>query len=65
MELWRGEKKYLLLVHVKDELKRYYTCESYYGNDPDKLKEYAEFRKFDSFEIYELNKTVYSYVAAE
>lgn len=49
--------KYLLLVHFKNK------TESYYADDPDGLKEYAEFRKFDNFEIYELNKTIYSYVS--
>lgn len=48
--------KYLLLVHLKK------GSESYYGNDPDSLKEYAEFRKFQCWEVYELNKTVYSYI---
>ena len=51
--------KYLLLVHLKN------TTESYYSDDPNGLKEYAEFRKFQYWEVYELNKTVYSYVAAE
>lgn len=51
--------KYLLLVHLKN------GTESYYADDPDGLKEYAEFRKFDNFEIYELNKTIYSYVSAD
>lgn len=51
--------KYLLLIHLTN------GCESYYGNDPDKLKEYAELRNFNCFEVYELKKTVYSYVAAE
>lgn len=50
--------KYLLLVHFKNR------TESYYADDPDGLKEYAEFRKFDIFEIYELNKTIYSYIEA-
>lgn len=51
--------KYLLLVHLEN------GCESYYADDPDKLKEYAELKKFSYFEIYELAKTIYSYVAAE
>lgn len=50
--------KYLLLVHLEN------GCESYYADDPDKLKEYAELRKFSYFEIYEFKKTIYSYIAA-
>ena len=50
--------KYLLLVYLKN------GTESYYADDPDKLKEYAEFRKFYNFEIYELNKTIYSTIEA-
>lgn len=48
--------KYLLLVHFGNS-----ETESYYGDDPDGLKEYAEYRKFKSFDIYELNKTFYSF----
>lgn len=48
--------KYLLLVQFSN------GCESYFGDDADKLKEYAELRKFDYWTIYELNKEVYSYV---
>lgn len=47
--------EYLLLVHLKNG-----RSESYYANDPDKLKEYAEFRNFNRWEVYELNKIVYS-----
>ena len=47
--------KYLLLVHFAN------GCESYFADDPYKLKEYAEMRKFDYWEVYELKKTVYSY----
>lgn len=51
--------KYLLLVHLKN------GTESYYSDNPDGLKEYAEFRKFQRWEVYELKRTVYSNVAAE
>lgn len=51
--------KYLLLVHFKN------TTESYYSDDPDGLKEYAEFRKFQCWEVYELNRTVYSYIQSD
>lgn len=52
--------KYLLLVHFENS-----KTESYYSDDPDKLKEYAEYRKFKSFDIYELNKTIYSFKDTE
>lgn len=48
--------KYLLLVHFAN------GCESYYADDPDKLREYAELKKFNHYEIYELKKTIYSYL---
>lgn len=48
--------KYLLLVHFAN------GSESYYANDPDILKEYAELKKFNSWEVFELNKTVYSFI---
>lgn len=50
--------KYLLLVHFKN------GCESYYANDPNVLKSYAESKNFDCWEVYELNKTIYSFVNA-
>lgn len=50
--------KYLLLVHFVN------GCESYYADDPDKLKEYAEIKKISNFEIYELKKPIYSYIEA-
>lgn len=46
--------KYLLLVHFSNR------CESYYANDPDVLKEYAELKNFKTYEVYELNKTICS-----
>lgn len=51
--------KYLLLVHFPKN-----KSETYYADDPDKLKEYAESRGFEYWEVYELNKTVYQYVTA-
>ena len=53
------KSKYLLLVHFKN------GCESYYSNDPDKLKEYAEMKNYKSYEIFELNKTFYSYISSD
>lgn len=43
--------KFLLLVYCKKG-----NTESYYADDAKKLKEYALFRKFDNYEIYELKK---------
>lgn len=43
--------KFLLLVYCKKG-----NTESYYADDPKKLKEYALFRKFDNYKIYELKK---------
>lgn len=42
--------KYLLFVKIKNKI------ESYYGNDIKGLKEYAEFRKFTTYTIYELKE---------
>ena len=41
--------KYLLFVKLKNN-----KIESYYADSVSKLKEYAEFRKFARYEIYEL-----------
>lgn len=41
--------KYLLLVYLKKG-----NTESYYSNDLDGLKEYADFRKFDNYKLFEL-----------
>lgn len=43
--------KYLLLVLLKKG-----KTESYYADDKDKLKEYADFRKFDNYRIFELKE---------
>ena len=51
--------KYLLLVHF------YNSTESYYSDNPDKLKAYAELKKFQCWEVYELNGTVYSYIESD
>lgn len=48
--------RYLLLVYFDN------GSESYYGDNPDTLKSYAELKKFKAFDIFELNKTVYSFV---
>ena len=45
--------KYLLLVLLKGG-----KTESYYADSSDRLKEYAEFRKFVRYEIFELKKVV-------
>lgn len=45
--------KYLLLVILKGG-----KTESYYADSIDKLKEYAEFRKFTRYEIFELKKII-------
>lgn len=46
-------KKFLLLVILKNR-----KTESYYGDSIKGLYEYAQFRKFDNYEIYELKKIV-------
>lgn len=43
--------KYLLLVYLKKG-----HTESYYSNDIKGLIEYAEFRKFDNYKLFELNE---------
>mgnify|MGYP006959237176 CR=1 FL=1 len=43
--------KYLLLVYCKKG-----NTESYYSDDKDKLKEYADFRNFDNYKIFELKE---------
>ena len=43
--------KYLLLVYCKRG-----RTESYYSDDLKGLKEYAEFRKFDNYKLYELKE---------
>lgn len=45
--------EHLLLVILKGG-----KTESYYADSVSKLKEYAEFRKFARYEIYELKKVV-------
>ena len=45
------EYKYLLLVILKGN-----KSESYYADDKDKLKEYAEFRKFKNYKVFELKE---------
>lgn len=42
--------KYTLIVKLKKKI------ESYYGDSVDKLIEYAEFRKFTDYKIYELKE---------
>lgn len=44
---------YLLLVQF---LKK---TESYYSNDPEALKEYAEVRGFDNYKVYKLGEVIY------
>lgn len=52
--------KYLLLVRYSNRL------DSYYANDPEKLKAYAKLLKnYKSYDIYELNKTIESVVVAD
>lgn len=43
--------KYTLIVKTKKG-----HIESYYGDAVKQLKEYAEFRKFNNYDIYELKK---------
>lgn len=43
--------KYLLLVYLKKG-----HTESYYSDDLDGLKEYADFRKFDNYKLFELEE---------
>lgn len=43
--------EYLLFVRLKNK-----KIESYFGDDVEELRKYAEFRKFSNFEIYELKK---------
>ncbi len=43
--------KYTLIVKLKKG-----RIESYYGDNVKSLKEYAEFRKFSNYNIYELKK---------
>ena len=43
--------QFLLLVMLKGN-----KSESYYADSIDKLKQYAEFRGFAKYEIYELKK---------
>ncbi len=45
--------KYLLLVLLKGG-----KTESYYADSANKLQEYAEFRKFTRYEIFELKKII-------
>lgn len=45
--------KYLLLVILKN-----HKTESYYGDSIEGLFEYAQFRKFVNYEIYELKKVI-------
>lgn len=45
------EYKYLLLVILKNN-----KIESYFANNSNALKEYAELKKFTRYEIYELKK---------
>lgn len=45
--------KYLLLVLLNNN-----KTESYFADSSNKLKEYAELRKFTKYEIYELKKVI-------
>lgn len=52
--------KYLLLVRYSN------YSESFYANDPEKLKAYAKLLKnYISYDIYELNKTIESVVITD
>ena len=44
---------YLLLVQFSKK------TESYYSNDPEALKEYAEARGFDNYKVYKLGEVIY------
>ena len=44
---------YLLLIQLSKK------TESYYSNDPDTLKEYAEARGFDNYKVYKLGEVIY------
>ncbi len=46
--------KYLLLVILKGG-----KSESYYADSSTKLKEYADFRKFKEYKIYELKEVLF------
>lgn len=44
---------YLLLVQLSKK------TESYYSNDPEALKEYAEAREFNNYKVYKLGEVIY------
>lgn len=44
---------YLLLVQLSKK------TESYYFDDPETLKEYAEVRGFDNYKVYKLGEVIY------
>lgn len=44
---------YLLLVQLSKK------TESYYSDDPETLKEYAEVREFDNYKVYKLGEVIY------
>lgn len=44
---------YLLLVQLSKK------TESYYSDDPETLKEYAEVRGFDNYKVYKLGEVIY------